>query len=263
MVAVVTQDQWLSTPCGRLYVKQWSPSRGGSGHAPIVMFHDSLGSVELWRAFPEQLAEATGRSVIAYDRLGFGKSDANPAVLAADFIRDEALDGFQSVRQGLGVVSFVAFGHSVGGGMAVGCAARFGADCEALITVSAQAFVEDRTLRGIMDARVAFGQPGQLERLAKYHGDKAQWVLSAWIDTWLSPGFADWSLDADLKQVFCPALAIHGEQDEFGSALHPQRIAELSRGRSAFEILADCGHSPHREYPEVVAGLVQRWLDQA
>jgi hypothetical protein len=36
-------------------------------------------------------------------------------------------------------------------------------------------------------ARDNFAQPGQLERLARYHGDKAAWVLSAWVDTWLSP----------------------------------------------------------------------------
>lgn len=263
MVAVATQEHWLGTPRGRLYAKCWAPSHGESSQVPIVMFHDSLGSVELWREFPERLVTATGHHVIAYDRLGFGKSDPHPAMLTSSFIRDEASGDFQSVREALGISSFVAFGHSVGGGMAVGCAARFGTDCEALITESAQAFVEDRTVSGITEAQVAFQQPGQMERLKKYHGEKAPWVLNAWIETWLSPGFADWNLDAELKRVSSPTLAIHGGHDEYGSALHPQRIAELSGGRSAFEILAHCGHLPHREHPEVVADLVRRWLNQA
>ncbi|HBZ05569.1 MAG TPA: alpha/beta hydrolase, partial [Massilia sp.] len=48
---------------------------------------------------------------------------------------------------------FAAFGHSVGGGMAVHCAARHPEQCLALVTESAQAFVEERTLAGIREAK--------------------------------------------------------------------------------------------------------------
>ena len=40
----------------------------------IVFLHDSLGSVQLWRDFPEKLAKATQCNVLMYDRLGYGKS---------------------------------------------------------------------------------------------------------------------------------------------------------------------------------------------
>jgi len=45
--------------------------------------------------------------------------------------------------------------------------------------------------------------------------------------------------------VQCPALAIHGEHDEYGSPRHPDRIAALCGGASSVEILRDCGHVPH------------------
>lgn len=263
MTSVSTQEHLLDTAQGHLYAKRWTPSNDRPGQPPIVMFHDSLGCVELWRDFPEQLAVATGRSVVAYDRLGFGKSDPNPMALTDSFIHDEASVDFRAVRRALNIETFVAFGHSVGGGTAVGCAALYGAECEALVTESAQAFVEDRTVRGIKDARAAFARPSQLERLEKYHGAKAPWVLTAWIGTWLSPGFANWSLDDDLKRVVSPTLAIHGADDEYGSCLHPKRIAELSRGPSAVEILDGCGHVPHREQPRVITELVRHWLAQA
>jgi pimeloyl-ACP methyl ester carboxylesterase len=202
--------------------------------------------VELWRDFPARLAETTGRSIIAYDRLGFGRSAPHPGRLSRHFVHDEARSGFQHLREALALERFVAFGHSVGGGMAIACAATHGDACQALITESAQAFVEDRTVAGILEARAVFAQPGQLERLARYHGDKAAWVLSAWIDTWLDPSFADWNLDEDLRRVRCPVLALHGDHDEFGSARHPERIAALTGGRCL--VLADCGHVPHREH---------------
>ncbi|HWK73872.1 MAG TPA: alpha/beta hydrolase [Povalibacter sp.] len=255
------QQTWIDTRHGRLFAKTWSSEPPDSGdQAPIVLFHDSLGCVELWRDFPERLSQATGRSVVAYDRLGFGRSDPHPGRLNDDFVQAEAREALPAVLDQLGIASFVAFGHSVGGGMAVVCAGEFQSRCRALITVAAQSFVEDRTLNGIRVAQQSFEQAGQLERLRKYHGDKAEWVLSAWIDTWLAPEFAQWNLDADLSRVHCPALIIHGEDDEYGSVQHPKRIASMIRGPATVEILANCAHVPHREKPGAVMNLIGGFL---
>lgn len=261
MPVTTTDELRIDASAGRLYAKRWQPAPTvGSGHAPIVLLHDSLGCVELWRDFPQRLAEAAGHEVIAYDRLGFGRSDPHPAKLGRGFIEAEADDGFRALVEQLQIGKFILFGHSVGGGMAVGCAARWGAACQALITESAQAFVEDRTVQGIRTARTAFAEPGQQDRLRKYHGDKAAWALSAWIDTWLAADFADWNLDGALRQVRCPALAIHGDRDEYGSVAHPQRIAKLSGGPATVRILGGCGHVPHRERTETVLAEVVAWL---
>lgn len=258
---MTTREYRVVTPQGSLYAKRWMLSDGqASAHPPIVLFHDSLGCTALWRDFPEQLVMTTGREVIAYDRQGFGRSDPHPGVLDRHFICDEAGAVLAALRQQLGFTRFVAFGHSVGGAMATACAAAFPRDCEALVTESAQAFVEDRTLEGIRAAERDFAQAGQLDRLAKYHGDKALWVLRAWIDTWLSEDFRDWTLDAELAGVQCPLLSLHGEQDEFGSVLHPQRIAASVQGPSVLKILPDCGHVPHRQQPEVVLKAVGEFL---
>lgn len=253
-------EHWIDTPQGRLHARRWRPPSGHMGLPPFVLFHDSLGCIELWRDYPERLAYATGREVVAYDRLGYGRSDAHPDRLRADFIHDEARAGFACVLEQLGIGDFIAFGHSVGGGMAVGVAAAYPEHCRALITESAQAFVEDRTLAGIRAAKLAFAQPGQIERLQRYHGDKAAWALSAWIDTWLAPEFADWALDDDLRRVRCPVLALHGDGDEFGSARHPERIVALSAGPSTMHLLEGCGHVPHREQADAVLDIVVQWL---
>lgn len=262
MRSIQARDFRVPTDQGQLFAKSWSVSAASTSTAPIVLFHDSLGCVELWRNFPEQLALATGRTVIAYDRLGFGQSDPHPGKLTNRFVHDEAHGGFRALRDHLGIGKFIAFGHSVGGGMAIAGAAAWAGDCDALITESAQTFVEDLTIQGIVEARLAFQQPDQLDRLKRYHGDKAAWVLSAWIDTWLAPDFTDWNLDQDLPQIRCPVLAIHGDGDEYGSAVHPQRIARLAGGPATASILAGCGHVPHREKEETVVEMVSTWLDR-
>lgn len=252
------RDARIDIDDGWLFVRRWPAGDGGK--APIILLHDSLGSVELWREFPQALAQATAREVIAYDRLGFGRSGARGEPLAMDFVREEARRYFPVLHAALGLGRFALFGHSVGGAMAVEIAAAQGDACAALVTESAQAFVEARTLDGIRAAKAQFADPAQLARLARWHGDKARWVLQAWTDTWLSPAFADWNLDAALASVHCPLLAIHGDRDEYGSVAFPQRIAQGARGASKAVVVEGCGHVPHREREAEVLRLVAAFL---
>lgn len=252
------RDALLRLGDHQLFTRSWTPSAPESGRlAPILLFHDSLGCIELWRGFPERLAMATGRRVVAYDRLGFGRSDPHPGKLGVGFVADEADTVVPQLCDQLGIADFIACGHSVGGGMAIETAARWPERCRALVTIAAQSFIEERTLAGIRMAERDFQAPDNLARLARYHGDRTPWVLDAWIGTWLSPAFADWNLDQPLAGVRCPVLAVHGEDDEYGSTHHPRRIAE---GRGEALILAGIGHVPHREAEGVLLQAIARFL---
>jgi pimeloyl-ACP methyl ester carboxylesterase len=257
---VAMTDHWLVHPCGRLFARQWQPGDARPGLAPIVLLHDSLGCVELWRDFPAQLAAATRRRVFAYDRLGFGRSEARSGRPSTAFIAEEATSIWPTVRTQLGIGPFAVVGHSVGGGMAVEIAAHTGGDCTALVTMAAQAFVEDRTIAGLRVAQVQFADPAQVERLARYHGSKAPWALDAWLGRWLDPAFASWTLDAALPRVTCPTLVIHGDQDEYGSPAHPRRIVGGVSGPARLEMLPGGGHIPYREQPELVVRLIADFL---
>ena len=73
---IAESDQWVSTDRGTVFARAWVPSdRLSDPDATILLVHDSLGCLELWRDFPARLAAATCRAVIACDRLGFGQSD--------------------------------------------------------------------------------------------------------------------------------------------------------------------------------------------
>jgi pimeloyl-ACP methyl ester carboxylesterase len=125
------------------------------------------------------------------------------------------------------------------------------------VTIAAQAFVEDRTLEGIRVAQRSFQDPANLAKLTKYHGDKAEWAVGAWINTWLAPEFVDWNLDAALTRVRCPVLAVHGELDEYGTSEHPKRIAA---GRGTAHVFPNTGHVPHREREQLLIGTIQQFL---
>lgn len=261
MSVLPTEDHRIQSASGRLHARRWiAPPGTGGARAPIILLHDSLGSVALWREFPAQLAQATGRSVVAYDRLGYGQSDPHPATQDLDFVLDEARVGFPALRAALGIDDFILFGHSIGGGMAIACAAAWPDACRALVVESSQLFVEPHTLDGIRQAEALFAQPGQLARLAKYHGDKAEWALRAWIDTWFDPGFAGFNLDAQLQRVRCPLLAIYADNDAYGTLAHPARIERELRTPMTLQVMEGCGHFPHREQGVAVAQVTASWL---
>jgi pimeloyl-ACP methyl ester carboxylesterase len=173
-----------------------------------------------------------------------------------DFVGEEADVFFPAVRRALGLTCFSLFGHSVGGAMALMVAASHDRGCDLVITESAQAFVEQRTLAAILTAKEKFSRSEQFNKLAKWHGDKTQWVLDAWTQTWLSPAFASWSLDPHLGKVRCPVLAIHGDLDEYGSVEFPRHIANGVKGPAELAILEGCGHVPHRERQDEVLKIV-------
>ena len=137
------------------------------------------------------------------------------------------------------------------------------ADCLAVVTVSAQAFVEDLTANGIKEAKEMFMQPGQIERLEKWHGSKAKWVLHAWTDLWLSAEFKHWSLEPAISNVKCPVLAIHGDRDEYGSKAFSEFISTHTGGKASMLIIKDCGHMPHKEKTDEVAVAAEEFLTNA
>lgn len=173
MSPIESREYRIDTPRGQLFAKRWTPAAASSA-LPIVLLHESLGCVALWRDFPERLAAASRRPVVAYDRLGFGLSPAHPDALPLDFIEDEARRDFPVVLRQLGIERFIAFGHSVGGSMAVACAAAWPQACQALVVEAALTFVEPLTLDGIRAADRVFARDGQLQRLERYHGEKAR-----------------------------------------------------------------------------------------
>lgn len=264
LMPLQVHDHWIPTDTGRVFARTWTPDAPPPATAPtLLLLHDSLGSVELWRDFPPALCAATGLRVAAYDRLGHGHSDPHPARAAQrlprSFEQDEARDIVPRMRDALDADTVVLIGHSAGGGIAICAAALQHAWIVGVVSVAAQQFREDVTVAGLHAARAAFAEPGQIERLAKYHGDKAQWVLDAWINTWLADDFIGWNLDDECARITCPLLVVHGQHDEFASPVQPQRIASLARGPSMLTML-DCGHVPHREAPEALCQAIATML---
>jgi pimeloyl-ACP methyl ester carboxylesterase len=252
LCAVESNEYYINVQADKIYLKYFRPEYGALQpsdikNVSIVLLHESLGSVAVWKQFPQLLANHTGCQVIAYDRLGFGLSSARTDMLTDDFVWTEAKDTFAAVIEACQLDKFIVLGHSVGGGMALSVAVAYPQQCLAVISLSAQAKVEQLTLDGIQAAQENFKDHKLFQRLAKYHGVKTQWVLDAWTKTWLAPAFLAWDLAHILEQVQCPVLVIHGAQDEYATCAQPEQIAAQVKGEVQLCILEGCGHFPHQE----------------
>jgi pimeloyl-ACP methyl ester carboxylesterase len=157
----------------------------------------------------------------------------------------------------------VLFGYSVGGSMALCAAASMSDRVSAVISESAQAFMEDRTMHGLEVAKQTFSSPDQQDRLRRWHGERTEWILKAWLDVWTSPEFEDWTLAEVLPKVGCPVLTIHGDLDEYGTVAFPKMIADLSGGPATLLIFEGCRHVPHRERLEEVLAAAARFIQES
>lgn len=229
---------------------------------PLIFLHDSLGCTRLWRDFPQQIAAQTGHTVYLYDRQGYGQSQAfSSQYRELDYMHDEA-DTLIGFMDACSLDQAILFGHSDGGSIALLAAAKYPQRIQAIITEGAHIFVEDITLNGIREAVVQYNTTTLPQKLAKYHGDKTDAVFHSWADTWLRPDFKNWNIEHSLPAITCPALVLQGVDDEYGSPLQVQRIAELVSGPIETWLIPEAKHTPHKEQPATVLQRCVSFLQQ-
>ena len=228
---------------------------------PMVMLHQGLGSLALWKDFPQQLATATGHRVLAYSRLGHGKSDPLARPHGVDFMHVEALETLPQLLDSLGAHNPVLFGHSEGGSMALIHAARAHRSVAGVVVLAPHVFVERYGLDSIAAARGAYLDGELRAKLARYHDD-VESAFWGWNDIWLHPDFITWNIEALLPEIVCPVLAIQGVDDEYGTMEQLDRLERGVPGARRLE-LAACGHSPHRDQPDAVLAAVTSFLEHS
>lgn len=227
----------------RLHVKKIESK---SQRPPLIFLHDSLGCISVWRDFPERLCKASRRSGIVYDRQGYGESQPFSRTRDKDYLEREA-DILAKLILELKLGKSVLFGHSDGGSIALIAAAKSPELVAGVITEGAHVFVEEITLEGIRHAQKLFAETDLRGRVQKYHGEKTDGVISAWIDTWLSPEFSDFNMEHFLPSIKCPVLAIQGVGDEYGSEKQVDAIVAQVSGPSHKDMVKFARHTPHKE----------------
>jgi pimeloyl-ACP methyl ester carboxylesterase len=233
----------------------------GREQGPVMVFlHEGLGSVAMWRDFPARLCEAAGVRGLVYSRPGYGLSTprAPDEKWGPDFMHRHAREVLPALLRALGVERPWLFGHSDGGSIALLYAAAFPQALRGAVVLAPHILVEEISVSSIAKAREAYLNTDLPQRLARYHAD-ADSAFFGWNDVWLSAAFRGWSIEGEIGAIACPLLAVQGLDDEYGTLEQIRGIARRVPQAQLLEI-PQCGHSPHKDQPEVVIEAVARFV---
>jgi pimeloyl-ACP methyl ester carboxylesterase len=232
-------------------------SATSADNAPLMLFlHEGLGSIAMWRDFPAQLCEQGGFAGLVISRSGYGKSSprASGEQWPMDQLRIQAHEHLPAVFAALGIDTAERepwlFGHSDGGSIALLYAAQYPEAIAGIVVLAPHIVIEQLSIDSIRSAKVSYETTVLKERLAKFHNDVDS-AFYGWNDMWLNPAFTVCDIHQHLSGITCPVLAIHGEDDIYGTMAQIDGIKAAVPHTQLLK-LPDCGHSPHREQTAAV-----------
>ncbi len=243
-------------------VREFS-SPEGQGKPTIIMLHEALGCIAMWKGFPEQLSKASGLNVLVFERRGYGRSTPISLPRPDDYLLHEGEVWLPRLLDKLNLEQVVLFGHSDGGSIALIGAASCPQQVRAIITLAAHIYADHLTLAGIREAEERYRTTNLGEKLARYHGERTDLIFRAWSETWLRPSCHEGlNLEPLLPRIQCPALIMQGDRDEYGV---PEQVTDCCAGigeRAEAYFVPDCGHVPHLERPELVLERTLTFLER-
>jgi pimeloyl-ACP methyl ester carboxylesterase len=226
----------------------------------LVLLHEGLGSLALWRDFPAALASWTGRKVVAWSRYGYGRSRVVRPPRPVEYMHQEALTVLPELLGRLAIERPVLVGHSDGASIAlIYAGAEPRRPVAGVVALAPHVVVEDRSVAGVRAARQEYLHGDLPARLARYHTDPDA-TFWGWNDVWLSGPFRAWNIEAYLPAITCPVLLVQCADDRYGSLAQLDRIQDRVAGRVERLVLPEGGHAPHQSHRDQVAARISDFV---
>ena len=259
--AQTSDEGWITVGPGPIHFcfHRAAPGSPGAGVPPLVFLHDGLGSIGLWRSFPDDVRRALGGpTTLVYSRHGYGRSAVMTEPRTVGYMHDEALDVLPAVLAHFGLDRPVLVGHSDGASIAI-IHAGVGHRVAGLVLLAPHVFVEPCTIDSIAEARTAFATTDLPIRLSRHH-DNPVATFRGWNDVWLSPDFRSWNIESFLPGITAPTLLIQGDRDQYGTLAQLDAIERSVRGQTARYVVEAAAHAPHVEAPRPTVEAVARFV---
>ena len=245
---------------------QWLRPEGVAATSPLVVFlHEGLGSVAMWKDFPQRLFEVLQCRGLLMSRPGYGQSTpvAEGTRWEPDFLERQATEVLPAALETLGVDAHAQpvwlLGHSDGASIALIYASANPGLVAGVVTLAPHCFVEDCTVDSIAALQAPAVRGPLIQRLARYH-QAPEAVFQAWSRIWLDGAFRAWSIADRIPRIRCPVLAVQGLDDEYGTLEQIHSIARALPGARLLELEA-CGHSPQRDQPQAVIEAINSLMN--
>ena len=241
---------------------------GDNNHTPLVLAHGFMGSLNDWRFNVAALAE--GRRVVAFDWLGFGRSD-KPAIAYSLTLYADLL---AHLLDALDIPKASVAAHSMGGKFALTFAILHPQMLDGLILVDTDGFVRDPALFAITAAtplgrwsvellanprlfqtflRNAFYSPAFFptpaeiaQSTADLRDPKYKAALIALNKSYRDISFRATGMIARVGELHAPTLIVWGDKDRVIAPSHAF-LAQQAIADSRLIWFGNTGHFPHVE----------------
>ncbi len=226
----------------------------------LVFLHEGLGSVSLWRDFPQRVCSQLDLAGLVYSRYGYGRSTMRGASerWGNTHLLNEGVYALPALLSALHLDDdIVLIGHSDGASIALAYAATAPKNLSAIVVMAPHVIVEPICLSSIQT--ICNHYLTQLKpRLARHH-DCADSAFYGWSQMWLDASFTLTEIYSRLPQIVCPVLALQGVQDEYGTMA---QLDQIKQHVPQTQILAidQCGHSPQIDQPQIVIDAITNAL---
>ncbi len=259
---------WTDAPHGAIVADGKRLESAAYGPPPeaaptLVLLHEGLGCVALWREFPQKLAHATGFGVFVYSRAGYGRSDPVDLPRPLDYMSREARFSLPAVLDAIGLRRGVLIGHSDGASIsAITAGERDDERIRGLVLIAPHLFTEPAGLAAIAEAKRAYETGDLKARLARYHAHVDAAFLG-WNGAWLDPGFKAWNIESFVERWRTPALGIQGTDDQYGTLAQVRAIKSRSPAPVETLVLDNCRHAPQFEQPDATLDAIAAFCRDA
>ena len=239
-----------------------------AGDAPLAVFlHEGLGSLAMWRDWPQSLCEQLGMRGLVYSRPGYGRSTprAHDVKWPVDFMTAQARDILPALLDALNIdmrqrQRMWLVGHSDGGSIALLYAALYPEALAGAVAIAPHVFVEDISVQSIAQTKQLYETTDLRGKLSRYHADVDS-AFYGWNDIWLNPAFRQWTIAEELPAIRKPLLAVQGHDDHYGTMAQIETIAQRVPHARLVKLDA-CGHSPHRDAPQALNEAIAAFIVQ-
>ena len=268
--------EWTLEGLAPVHVVEWGEARG----EPVILLHGLRAYGRWWDDLADELC--SDHRLVAPDLRGRGASAPSPG---ADYRLDVMVDDVEDLVEALGATSVVLVGHSLGGLISLGYAARHPGAVSKLVILDAcpepdqagigrtrkeldatpDTFESWDAARDFIERAHRTPNPSRIDTRMEWMLQEApdghvQWRLDPVILRGAIPGDPPERVWRWVRRVRCQTLLVRGSRsDILTESMSQQMLAALPSGSRLVEV-PDAGHMILDDNPKACVSVVSNFL---
>ncbi len=228
----------------------------------VVLLHEGLGSVAMWKDIPELIYNKIGLDVLVYSRAGYGKSSPVKLPRPLNYMNIEAKKYLPKLLSKFNLNKVFLLGHSDGATIAAINSTLKNNTYNILgtILIAPHFFIEEMNISSIKAIRKIYDKELK-KKLLRYHSNP-DIAFYGWNDVWLDSRFKNWDITNYLNKIKIPILAIQGQNDPYGTLSQIEILEKKIKGKFSKIILSECGHNPLIDKPKEAINKIKEFITQ-